>query len=174
MKSALGAATLTFLLTIALPTTVRAQHRIASPFDAVMLDAAAPSDLRTPSFTRNPADDGDRRVSGNMIASGILVSSIASFGGMYLGAVTGYSMGQYGESFGGLMVGAAVGSVVGSTLGASLAVGRPGLAFLGSVGGGAIGLVTAVGIAEMGNDTAAVIGFSVIQGTVATLLAAAR
>ena len=121
MKSALGAATLTFLLTIALPTSARAQHRTASPFDAVMLEAAAPASLdgaargisvsatsgpHTPSSTRSPADDADRRVSGNMIASGILVSSMASFGGMYLGAVTGYSMGQYGESFGGLMVGA--------------------------------------------------------------------
>ena len=50
-------------------------------------------------------------------------------------------------------------------------VGNPTRAFLGSIGGGLLGVVTAMGVSGLGHDTAAFVTYSLVQGATAALVA---
>jgi len=167
------------MMLTALPTTVVGQEQAPSPFEHITATATATPvqpiarRLEAPGVPSTPqAFEAKSPATSGEIAGGAILGSIGSFGFMYAGAFAGWAVGDdYEGNYGGLMLGAAAGSVLGSTLGSSLALGNPGKALMGSLGGGFAGFLMAMGLSSLGQETLGVATFSIIQGTTAALVA---
>ncbi len=166
------------LLSAILSTASSAQERTRSPFEGV--SRIAPAMLNAQHDTRPASSapvslprtsDSHVRASPDRIAGGALLGSAGSLGLMYAGALAGWMSARDGYHFGGMLAGAATGSVLGATLGSAAVVGNPTRAFLGSIGGGLLGVVTAMGVSGLGHDTAAFVTYSLVQGATAALVA---
>lgn len=166
------------LLSAILSTASSAQERTLSPFEGV--SRTTPVILNAQPDTRpagpapvalRPTPDSHVRASPDRIAGGALLGSAGSFGLMYAGALAGWMSAGDGCNLSGMLAGAAAGSVLGATLGSAAVVGNPTRAFVGSIGGGLLGLVAAMGVSGLGHDTAAFVTYSLVQGATASVVA---
>jgi hypothetical protein len=167
-----------FLFAAVLPGFVQAQSRLKPPVESLLWAtsssvAAEPAGASFSARSISIAPEQQSRdcsVRGTIGAA--LLSSLGSFGGFYAGALIGYSTGEYEENIGGLFIGGAVGSALGATMGSTAFTGRMGRSFLGSLGGGLVGLLAGMAVhGATDNEAFTWATYSLTHGTVTALVA---
>ena len=135
-----------------IPVITRAQWELVEPF----VTAYSKGEVADGWVNQQAIEEGSL---GGILAEGALeVGDIAIPAGD--GAGCFHTEALAGEDFG-----------EGTRSGASLPLGNPGRAALGSVSGGLVGFLMAMGVAHLGHEAAAVATYSIVQGTTAALVA---